>query len=612
MVQQQTSQSVSSLVSPLTDHSMDSPEDDRADIQKHFNRPQLDKAGSAFALRSTHSFQSFGSFMSLEALSEDTEDPLEVAGGMAFPQHTNNECNTPGTSYGESPSSSVTSPPSFLRRRQSIDGANLTYKPAPAVEPETKDSGKGVYRRPSMDNLTIDSTPHLASEVSTPVPLYKRPSLERLYTRRSLSSSSEGASTTSSVIKLGVTNCEFEWSMLVQWVYFSLLQTPWYTIKLFFGIFYVLYLILFKLRAPTDADIINLILSNYLSFLATSIGDGLYELEVKDCKLEISRGKGLPAHPMKNFKFVFTDGTAETGMMQVKLCLINGQETTNRQQMMSILFTYITTSFHTKCHLFSNDLCRHIVKHNISLLYDSTFGSIPLHSGLCDSQFSVTNSREQNPWLLWYAFVTRDSICVHEPLNMTSMENHPQKIEATAHAEKRRSAFTDLRRMSSTSSISTSDSVEKAAVPLTMESVKTYEEYCALRNAGLGLCVNAPVTFLLKSRRVLSMCMRKHDLPMELLEPLFNHTILHASHHYVTWMTVQYKYSNDPLQMMPTSLFEEFNAMLYAYMFTKPTLNPLFPNKIKHSSSPFFKDLYRGLVALDPLIADEITCSIMY
>jgi hypothetical protein len=54
------------------------------------------------------------------------------------------------------------------------------------------------------------------------------------------------------------------------------------------------------------------------------------------------------------------------------------------------------------------------------------------------------------------------------------------------------------------------------------------------------------------------------------------------------------------------------HQQMFMYMFVKPTLNPLFTNKISNSRSPFFCDLYTALHSLHPYWADQVTCSVMY
>ncbi|KAI8506457.1 hypothetical protein Bbelb_158840 [Branchiostoma belcheri] len=330
-----------------------------------------------------------------------------------------------------------------------------------------------------------------------------------------------------------------------------LLQSPMYYIRWIYAALYSLYL-LFVMRVPTDRDIVGYIENTTMAMLirpATDGKSGEYEVTVRDCKLRALRGYKLKSMSLRY----------KRGMSGVEvLCFTrNGVKIDNRYQIFSTIYFYHIHSIHTKSHLFSNSLVRHIVDNDVKILQESSYTSIPLHYGLLHSSVSALARDGNVSRYLGYGNVgTRESL-VEESRNMSALAGHQTMEHWKSHGK---------------------DSFAG----------KLYRSRLALQNV-----------------------MERHKIDPKLLDPLFNHIIVHSLDHDGSSKWSFLRFSLHPWDT-ECSIYEAFNTSMFRILITQPNLNPLAPNTIRSINKPFYQDLYRELRKIDPKMADVVTASVMF
>ncbi|XP_019632431.1 PREDICTED: uncharacterized protein LOC109476046 [Branchiostoma belcheri] len=353
---------------------------------------------------------------------------------------------------------------------------------------------------------------------------------------------------TSSPILPSIDDCE--WTPSVQHLFWRhyLLQSPMYFIRWIYVALYSLYL-LFVMRAPTDRDIVGYIENTTMAMLirpATDGKSGEYEVTVKYCKLRASGG-----YRLKNMSLRYKKSKSDVRV----LCFTrNGVKINNRCQIFSTIFFYHGHSLHTKSHLFSNGLVRHIVDNDIKTLRESTYTSIPLHYALLHSSVSVLGNVSR--YLGYGSACIRESV-VEESRNMSALSGHQAMEHWNLHG----------------------------------------------RDSFAGR--------LFRSRQALQIVMERHKIDPKLLDPLFNHTIVHSLDHDASTGWLMLRFSLHPWDT-ECSMYQAFNTSMFRILITLPNLNPLAPNTIRSINKPFYQDLYRELRKIDPKMADAVTASVMF
>ncbi|XP_066292664.1 uncharacterized protein [Branchiostoma lanceolatum] len=328
-----------------------------------------------------------------------------------------------------------------------------------------------------------------------------------------------------------------------------LLQSPMYYIRWIYAVLYSLYL-LFFLRDPTDRDIVGYIENTTMTMLIRRDGgSGECEVTVSDCKLRASGG-----YKLKNMSLRYKAGR---NGVQILNFTRNGDEVTDRAQIFSTIYFYHTHSMHTKSHLFSNGLVRHIVDNDVKTLQESSYTSIPLHYVLLHSSLSVLMWDGNMSRYLGYGDACIRESLVEESRNMSALEGHRAEHRWNSHGK------------------------------------DTF--------AGK----------LFRSRLALKGVMGRHGIDPKLLDALFNHTIVHSVDHHGMSEWSCLRFSLHPWDK-ECSLYQAFNTSVYRVLITQPNLNPLAPNTLRSINKPFYQDLYRELKNIDTAWAEVVTASVMY
>ncbi len=116
------------------------------------------------------------------------------------------------------------------------------------------------------------------------------------------------------------------------------------------------------------------------------------------------------------------------------------------------------------------------------------------------------------------------------------------------------------------------------------------------------------LSFLVRGRAVLARHLAAHDLDVN-PECLFNAMLVHPVDHYLAFRTladVRFSISD---RKTPSKVF---GAFMFRHLFLRGVLNPIAPNLLSTIDEPFYRDLYRDLVALDPELAAHATACVMY
>ncbi|CAM9618699.1 unnamed protein product [Ectocarpus sp. 6 AP-2014] len=244
--------------------------------------------------------------------------------------------------------------------------------------------------------------------------------------------------------------------------------------------------------------------------------------------------------------------------------VVNGEAWHSRERMYGLLHHYHSGSAHTKCHMMGNSLADRILVDDrvTEKLSESTWTTTALHHGLqYGTQGPLTHPRHVvTHWTGLGAVATRDSV-VAEGDNMSSL--------GADHADKKRWADLEL--------------------PF--------------------------ADFLLNARLVLTRVMKKNDIPPDLHEALFLSCIVHASDHTlihrIQWGKVFNLDTTNTFK--PGTWYDHWESTAWRYMWSEPTLNPFWNNKICRSRNPFYRQLYKGLQEIDTFkVSKNITASIMY
>ena len=273
-------------------------------------------------------------------------------------------------------------------------------------------------------------------------------------------------------LNVGLENCSYKPRLLWIFLNFSLVQTPWHIVKFVWCILYCLVAMTFGLRELTDRDIIAYVEGTTLGMLITkdTKQKDLYSVVVNKCLLKLTTGR------LESFKLSYSRLTSTIVYFE-----LNGEEMHTRELIMSVIFTYHTTSIHTKCHLFSNSVTTFILDQNMEILEPATITSIPLHNALIHSTMSAVT--EQRGW--YYKMIGQ--FYTH-PVKRSSLIDESKNFSAMKHHE-------------------------------TMASKRVVYQGNYMR-------------YLMASRLVLGDVLDHHNLPPLLLDPLFNHTIVHSTDHY--------------------------------------------------------------------------------
>ena len=294
-----------------------------------------------------------------------------------------------------------------------------------------------------------------------------------------------------------------------------------------------------------------------LGLLISSVSDqdDTYSLDVDECHLQGISGI------ITSFHFVYRRHL-DTESSRIISFVLNGTERYDRHQMMGVLFCYHSTSIHTKCHLYANSLTEYIIENKLEILMPSTHTSLPLHHGLVHSEMSPVT--ESTGW--YYNLVGR--LYMHPSLRSSILKEVKNISALKGHAKH---IFRDK------------------ACPIYIQ--YPHAARCALKT-----------------------CMHHHNIPMHLLEALFNSTIVHSTDH------GNYKlprfWCSFVIGDARCTVLNVFRTTCFNTLFAKPTLNPMFTNKICYMTNPFYKEVYECLKSLDAkygmTYADMVTASIMY
>ncbi|CAM9514525.1 unnamed protein product [Sphacelaria rigidula] len=119
--------------------------------------------------------------------------------------------------------------------------------------------------------------------------------------------------------------------------------------------------------------------------------------------------------------------------------------------------------------------------------------------------------------------------------------------------------------------------------------------------------------FMLNARLVLTRVMKKNDIPPDLHEGIFLSCIMHTTDHVLVHRVMYGKYFSFDAFGPPGKWVDHHESVAWRYMWSEPTLNPIWNNKIWRMRKPFYRQLYLGLKDIDTFkVADCITASIMY
>eukprot|EP00116_Pleurobrachia_bachei_P008537 sb/3468799/ len=152
---------------------------------------------------------------------------------------------------------------------------------------------------------------------------------------------------------------------------------------------------------------------------------------------------------------------------------VNGEEEMDKVRLIGYLLIYLTTSSHTKCHLFSNWITEYILDEGLTDIYPSTWVSLPLHNALMRTSDSPLQF--EGSWNIFsslYKFCITTESVKRETQNMSFFEGHEH-------------------------------------VPRTLPF--------------LG--------YLHDARDLICTCVTRARLPASLAGPMFNHTVVHSADH---------------------------------------------------------------------------------
>jgi hypothetical protein len=352
---------------------------------------------------------------------------------------------------------------------------------------------------------------------------------------------------------------------------FHLFHLPVYILKWFEAVFYHAPRVLLTAPTPTERDVVDLLESTTLSLLLQSHNNDEWSFEVQDCRL-VSFDKELGS-----IKIRYTRMTSPPCVLS---CCRNGQELDDASMIFSWLFVYLTTSLHTKTHVFSNKLIQQLHSIKPPLLSASTYHTLPLHSAALHSTLS------------------------------------PLRFESIIHQALAGTFLFDM-------------GVDRASLLLeekNLSALAGHQEAAEVRLTAVGSRFSL---FIARSRPLLLTTLMEHEISFSPFdtEALFNHTIVHSLDHYaISRVLHNVAFSMKPWSS-PPSLMDIMKGQIFTSMFAEPTFNSLWTsNLIKDvgrgvgwtganatvRERAFWLSLHVRLSEIDEEFADQITASIMF
>lgn len=159
------------------------------------------------------------------------------------------------------------------------------------------------------------------------------------------------------------------------WIFVWLCTLPAYVILLIFRTLRTLRNSLFYDRAPTQSDVVSLIINTSMFMLVTrSASNGLYALE---CNSNLVLEKQRRPFRLKSMRVLFS-----LENLSVHDFKVNGESVEDATMMMCALSCYFIVSHHTKIHCLSECIMKGIEEGRIEELYPSLFFTRALHTAL--------------------------------------------------------------------------------------------------------------------------------------------------------------------------------------------------------------------------------------
>lgn len=116
------------------------------------------------------------------------------------------------------------------------------------------------------------------------------------------------------------------------------------------------------------------------------------------------------------------------------------------------------------------------------------------------------------------------------------------------------------------------------------------------------------LSFLVRGRALVAQHLSAKGIDVN-PEGLFNAMLVHPIDHYMAYRTLADVRFSLTEQQTPRRIF---GAFLFRHMFLRGVLNPVAPNLLSTIDEPFYRDLHRDLVAVDPELAAHATACVMY
>ena len=110
--------------------------------------------------------------------------------------------------------------------------------------------------------------------------------------------------------------------------------------------------------------------------------------------------------------------------------------------------------------------------------------------------------------------------------------------------------------------------------------------------------------------------MKFYDIPINLCEALFNHTVVHSTDNIVAWRFTKYLHFGWTLQDKRGTWYQVLHRLFTTNIWIRPIFNPYDNLRIRDIKQPFYQQLYSDLKHLDAKYgfnySDDITCSVAY
>ena len=116
------------------------------------------------------------------------------------------------------------------------------------------------------------------------------------------------------------------------------------------------------------------------------------------------------------------------------------------------------------------------------------------------------------------------------------------------------------------------------------------------------------LSFLVRGRGLVARHLAEKGIDVD-AEALFNAMLVHPVDHDMAYRgltDVRFSISD---RRTP---WKVFGAFMFRHMFLRGVLNPVAPNLLSTIDEPFYQDLYRDLVKVDPELAEHATACVMY